>query len=387
MCHIATLKAGTSEAAAQERHYKDDVVLLGSPKDITKLLHVAERHSLEYEYRWHPDKCAIIEPPPNINDELASITSARQSPSSDYFLYGERLLKVQQFQYLGLPFDHNGINSDQLIHQRITKATGNMGLLRQLGIHQYGAGLWPAIRAYRTFIRPVLEYGLAIATLSAKQKEKLNNAQKSCIKMAMNRNSSTHFPTIVPMALANIPSIQHRVRTLQLKFVARLQELPVTTLARSIELSFLWDKNCDKQWKHLTSNNPFYQLHNRLKNSTSPPKDPVHKAIEQKRDKEYQNLSTKLKWRMHWLPSYPLKNCRCGFIAAKREHYKSCPMLQPLLDDLNNTFGSLPILPPELQPIDFIINRLPCSEIGLSFGKWKKKHRQLLLMFSAKLTV
>ncbi|KAG2217586.1 hypothetical protein INT45_012442 [Circinella minor] len=150
----ATLKAGTSEAAAQERHYKgsingrpnknrpdinttilslllyaDDMVLLGSPKDITKLLHVAERHFLEYGYRWHPDKCAIIEPPPNLNDESASIISTCQSPSSDYFLYGERLPKVQQFQYLGLPFNHNGINSDQLIHQRITKATGNMALL------------------------------------------------------------------------------------------------------------------------------------------------------------------------------------------------------------------------------------------------------------------
>ena len=82
-----------------------------------------------------------------------------------------------------------------------------MALLRQLGIHQYGVGLWPAIRVHRTFIRPVLEYGLAITPLSAKQKEKINNAQKSCIKMVMNRNSSTHFPTIVPMALANLPSI------------------------------------------------------------------------------------------------------------------------------------------------------------------------------------
>ncbi|KAI7855205.1 hypothetical protein BDC45DRAFT_584225 [Circinella umbellata] len=88
------VRSKSSEAAAQERHYRggisgrpnknrpdinttiissllyaDDVVLLGSPKDITKLLHVAERHSLEYGYRWHPDKCAIIEPPPNFNDE------------------------------------------------------------------------------------------------------------------------------------------------------------------------------------------------------------------------------------------------------------------------------------------------------------------------------
>ena len=113
--------------------------------------------------------------------------------------------------------------------------------------------------------------------------------------MAMNRNSSNHFPTIAPMALANLASIQHRIRTLQLKFVTRLHELPVTTLSRSIEHSFLWDKNCDKQWRHLISNNPFYQLYNRLKNSISPPKDPVHSAIEQKRDEEYHNLSVKRK--------------------------------------------------------------------------------------------
>ena len=102
--------------------YTNDVVLLGSPKDITKLLHVADRHSLEYGYRWHPDKCAIIETPPSVIREADNITT-RQPPSSAYFLYGKRLSKVQQFQYLGIPFDHNGINSEQFIHQRTTKAT------------------------------------------------------------------------------------------------------------------------------------------------------------------------------------------------------------------------------------------------------------------------
>ncbi|KAI7856106.1 hypothetical protein BDC45DRAFT_533989 [Circinella umbellata] len=140
--------------------------------------------------------------------------------------------------------------------------------------------------------------------------------------------------------------IQHRTRTLQLIFVARFKELS----------------------KHLTSHNPFYQLCNRLKSSTSPPKDPVHKVIELKRDGEYHTISTKrktirylrynriidsilhlpafsrdrhrlVKWHIHWLSSYPLKNCRCGTIAANIQR-----TLQKLSTALTTTGRSLPCI-------------------------------------------
>ena len=319
---------------------------------------------------------------------------------SNFQLYGKNIPRVNQFQYLGIPFHKNGINSEQLVNQRITKATSNMALLRQIGIHQYGIGLWPALRAYRTSIRPVLEYGLAIIKLSAKQKEQLNNAQKSWIKMALNRNRSTHFPTIVPMVLADLPSIQIQTRTLQLKFVTRLQDLPVTTLARSIELSFLWNKKGDQHWRHLTSNNHFYQSYKKLKKENIPTNKAVNQTIIQKRNEEYitRGLQKKticclrakrmidpilylpafprdrhhlVKWRMHWLPSYPLKNCRCGAIAAAREHYNGCPLLTILYDELKNNYGTIPMLPQDVQPRDFIVNHLPRSEVGLSLGNWK----------------
>ncbi|KAG2218818.1 hypothetical protein INT45_005465 [Circinella minor] len=78
------------------------------------------------------------------------------------------------------------------------------------------------------------------------------------------------------------------VRTLQLKFVTRLQGLPVITIARSIELFFVWDKQkCDKQWQHLTSNNSFHQLYKKLKKKHNRRNDPVSATIEQKRDEEY----------------------------------------------------------------------------------------------------
>ena len=94
-----------------------------------------------------------------------------------------------------------------------------------------------------------MEYGLAITTFTAKQKEQLHSAQKNCIKMALNCNSSTSFPTIVSMVLADFLSMPTRIRILQPKFVSRLQDMPVTTMAWSIELSFLGTQPRDKQWK------------------------------------------------------------------------------------------------------------------------------------------
>ena len=103
--------------------------------------------------------------------------------------------------------------------------------LRQLGIHQYGAGLWPALRTHRTFIRPVLQYGLAITPLSRKNKKNNYIVHKNCTKMVLNRNTSTPFRTTVPIVLADLPSMLTRIRISQLKFASacktyRLQPWP-----------------------------------------------------------------------------------------------------------------------------------------------------------------
>ena len=78
-----------------------------------------------------------------------------------------------------------------------------------------------------------------------------------------------------------------------------------------------------------------------------------------------------IKWRVHWLPSYPLKDCCCGYKEARREHFAICSLLQPLLQDLLNKFGTIPELPFNMQQLDHILNSLPKSEVGLVLGKWK----------------
>ena len=75
---------------------------------------------------------------------------------------------------------------------------------------------------------------------------------------------------------------------------------------------------------------------------------------------------------MYWLPLYPLKDCGCGKANANREHYQICPLLQPLLNQLFEEFGTILVLPDEIHPVDYIMNRLPRSEFGLSLSKWKQ---------------
>ena len=47
-------------------------------------------------------------------------------------------------------------------------------------------------------------------------------------------------------------------------------------------------------------------------------------------------------------------------------------MLQPLINELLAVFGIIPSTSTELQPLDFIMNYLPRSEVGLTLGKWPK---------------
>ncbi|KAG2224422.1 hypothetical protein INT45_002961 [Circinella minor] len=46
--------------------------------------------------------------------------------------------------------------------------------------------------------------------------------------------------------------------------------------------------------------------------------------------------------------------------------------MPPLLNELLTVFGTIPSTPDELQSLDFIMNYLRRSELGLTLGKWSK---------------
>ncbi|KAG1248235.1 hypothetical protein G6F66_015513 [Rhizopus arrhizus] len=58
------------------------------------MLDLAQIHSLTLGYKWSPPKCAVLNAP--------TVTSSRYVPMS---LYDQDLPTVEEFTYLGVPFD------------------------------------------------------------------------------------------------------------------------------------------------------------------------------------------------------------------------------------------------------------------------------------------
>ncbi|KAG0994641.1 hypothetical protein G6F27_014068 [Rhizopus arrhizus] len=74
--------------------YADDVALVGSASEVRHMLDLAQIHSLTLGYKWSPPKCAVLNAP--------SPSSSRYVPMS---LYDQDLPTVEEFTYLGVPFD------------------------------------------------------------------------------------------------------------------------------------------------------------------------------------------------------------------------------------------------------------------------------------------
>ena len=281
-----------------------------------------------------------------------------------------------------------------------------MMVLHNIGAHQYNFGLSLSLRLYRTFIRPILEYGLAIISPTPTHYQMLENAQKRCIRLTLNvTNPSATTLTIVSLHLANLPSIKLRARVLLFKFIFRTFHIPPTTLLACIVTSLLrrhhppqeWinmrNNNLWKDWKKVTSQlplpkDPFQHIINshhqiELESRRSQFSTVAHALPERKWDPILFLPTTTLsrhrlvKWRMHWLSSFPLKDCRCGTREANHRHYANdCQLLAPMIDQLKSNFpGSID---ENQHIIDAILNHLPNSPSSLKRGHWHKTWPLLL---------
>lgn len=74
------------------------------------MLNTVELHSQQLGYRWSPAKCEILNP-------------MQETP---FTLYDSPLPHTTLFRYLGVPFGSDGIAREQLVQQRVSKATGSM---------------------------------------------------------------------------------------------------------------------------------------------------------------------------------------------------------------------------------------------------------------------
>ncbi|GAN11484.1 hypothetical protein MAM1_0628c11047 [Mucor ambiguus] len=188
--------------------FADDVAVFGSKSEVQRMLDLAAGHSVSLGYRWKPSKCAVL-------------GTAAALAGSPLVLYNEALPVVDEFTYLGMPFRYKGLHAPGILSLRSAGAVKTMALLNSVGVNRNGFSLLLSSRLYKAFIRPKIEYGLAISHPSARDFTALDTLQNRLVGMFV---GSTWVN--VAKHITCLPSIKHRYNVLATRFALRADTLP-----------------------------------------------------------------------------------------------------------------------------------------------------------------
>lgn len=231
-CHIHSLsirlrKPGIPTVAAHGIRlnnllFADDTSLLaGNLMDMARLLAISEHWSREVGIRFSPTKCVFLGPTPE----------TRERPLC---LYGEDLPSKELAPYLGLPFRQRGIDWTQLARERTQKARGVIMTLASLGMNAMGWAPAASANIYRSFIRPVLEYGVALKIPSGKILKMYESVQLLALRTLTSAPRNTSMGAL--HRLLQMEPFKHRANDLNMTWAARLHN----STDRSIPAVRIW---------------------------------------------------------------------------------------------------------------------------------------------------
>ena len=188
--------------------FADDAALVAtSVANMAKLLEVCEQWSLAVGMEFAPAKCVVLGP----------AVGSRAVPLQ---LYGEDLVSQEKVTYLGFPFVKQGICWKSLATERANKAKGVIAMLAPMGLNAQGWAPSASIQIYKSFIRPVLEYGLALHQPKGPVLKVYEQVQTLALRTLTSTPRNTSRAAL--MRLLQVEPIPHRAMELNLQWAARL---------------------------------------------------------------------------------------------------------------------------------------------------------------------
>jgi hypothetical protein len=185
--------------------FADDLVLASLTRDeMAALLRICEEWSLRVGMQFAPDKCIALD--------------ARQV--TEYTMYGAPLVRSATATYLGIPFTQSGIDLAANAKTRAAKGRAVTAMVAQSGMNLTGFAPAASTNVYRAFVRPVLEYGLALAPMTAKELEPLQKVQNMALRAVLSAPRHTSINAL--HKLLQVPPVAVRNEILNAKFATAL---------------------------------------------------------------------------------------------------------------------------------------------------------------------
>ena len=121
---------------------------------------------------------------------------------------------------MGYPFTHNGIDFHTLCRERTDKAKGVAAALRPLSMNMSGWAPAASALVYKTFVRPVMEYGVELKIPDPKQMARYQKAQNLALRFIL--QAPAHTSTNAMHRILGIQPFHARAQDLNFKFANRL---------------------------------------------------------------------------------------------------------------------------------------------------------------------
>ena len=132
-------------------------------------------------------------------------------------------VRDQTAKLLGILFDRRLSFKDHM-KDLMTKVYRRLNLLKLLKGTNWGARPYTILKAYKCFIRPVLEYGsLITGALRESQVKEMQIFQNKCLRLALGVTYLDRMRTIDLHDLTNVPMIKTRMTALAVKTFRSLE--------------------------------------------------------------------------------------------------------------------------------------------------------------------
>lgn len=199
------LKLSTHGMKYNHLAFADDIILLTNTRNVmTSLLNICENWSNMHGMRFAPSKCI----------ELSGETS-----SLHFKLYGLDIPKEKVTKYLGVYFSAKGIDWSAQLEARRQKLLKTLAIFKHIGYNISGYHQSSSVLIYKSFLRPVLEYGASLGP-PAPIIKRYNSCQNLALGAMFScaRNTSKHALN----KLTLVEPMHFRIPYLMVKFGAKL---------------------------------------------------------------------------------------------------------------------------------------------------------------------
>ncbi len=199
--------------------YADDIVLISETKrEMQYLIDIVEQFGKIREIKFNPDKTNFLSVNGHCNIRIAKYTNDLNFIRMDNNIIEE----VNQLKYLGSYINNNLLNKAHLEERYRMVACSVNTLANNIGFSSKLLTPKVKVQLYKTYIRPVLTYGLENMIFNNTQMDNLNTKECNIIKCAL--NLSTRLESTDLMLSLGIERINDKIDTMIPSFFVRLLE-------------------------------------------------------------------------------------------------------------------------------------------------------------------